>query len=201
MKLQNSYILLACILLFSLQACVDKDYDWGNMDKSGVISIPPIPLGDIDTIYIKGLPQLNESWGIPIPDGSIALSDTIRGLFDDNAIRKFFYEGNETVEISAKIDIYVAIKGVSLDVYFNIIDTGKRRINKVLIPKQTLITGKQQDFSVKITSEYMQYMESASDLQLVIVLSSKDAILWLGDKDYLYIWGAIVKTGGFYYEL
>ena len=201
MKLQSSYILLASILLFSLQACVDKDYNWGNIDKSGVISIPPIPLGDIDTIYIKGLPQLNESWGIPIPNRSIALSDTIRGLFDDNAIRKFFYDGNEVVEISAKIDIQVAFKGVSLEIYFNIIDTAKQRITNVVIPKQMLTIGTKQEFSVKITSEYMPYMKAASDLQLIIVLSSKDASLWLSDKDYLYIWGAIVKTGGFYYEL
>ncbi|GAB6122041.1 hypothetical protein [Dysgonomonas termitidis] len=201
MRLQYSHIFLAIILLSGLQACVDKDYDWGNMDKSGVISIPPIPLGDIDTIYIKGLPQLDGSWGIPIPDGSIALSDTIRGLFDDNAVRKFFYEGSETVEISAKIDIYVATRGVSLDVYFNIINTEKQRIAQVIIPKQTLTTGIEQEFSVKITSGYMQYMENASDLQLIIVLKSKDATLWLSNDDYLYIWGAIVKTGGFYYEL
>ena len=58
-----------------------------------------------------------------------------------------------------------------------------------------------QEFSVKITSEYMQY--KASDLQLVIVLTSQRCYsLAAGrDKDYLYIPEAIVKTGGFYYEL
>lgn len=197
------YKIILCALMFTLilQSCVDKDYDWDNLDTGGIISIPPIPLGKIDTIFIHGLPQGYIPDGIPIPNGSIARSDTIRGLFDESAIKKFFYEGNETVEILSKVDLDLEISGVTIDIYISIIDGNKKRINEIVIPKQSLTTKINQEFNVKIDSQYMKYMQNAMDLQLTIVLSSANATIWLGPDDYIYLRGTIIKTGGFYYEL
>lgn len=188
--------LLALVLI----SCVDKDYDWDNLDTSGIISIPPIPLGKIDTIFIHGLPQ-GQIPGIAIPNGSIALSDTIRSLFDESVVKKFFYDGNQNVEIVSKIDLDLEIKGINVDIYTSIIDDNRKRINEIVIPKQTLTTKKDQTFSIKIASQYMKYMKNAMDLQLTIVLSASDATIWLGEDDYIYLRETIIKTGGFYYEL
>ncbi|WP_029902247.1 hypothetical protein [Prevotella sp. 10(H)] len=201
MKLLRSFILLVLILLLPMQACVEKEYNWSELDTSGIISIPPIPLGSMDTLYIEGLPQGDESWGIPIPDGSVIIRYTMYNLFDPNAIKKFFYEGNHDVEISAKIDFMIAVKGIYLDMYFNILDENQNKIKEIIIPSQRVTLGESQSFTVKIAPEYMKYMTDSSDLRIYFVLSSKDATVWISDKDYIYIWDAIIKTGGFYYEL
>lgn len=201
MKYHIKYLIYTAVFVFVMQACVDKEYNWDNIDKNGVISIPPVPLGSIDTIYIHGLPQGETPWGIPIPDFSITRSDTIKGLFEGNAVKNFFFEGANTVEISAKIDIDLEIKGVNIDIYFDIINYDNTRNINVKIPKQTLTTINDQVLSIKVDSEYMRYMEGAKDLLLTIVLSSEDGTVWLGENDYIYIRDTIIKTGGFHYEL
>ncbi|NDV94035.1 hypothetical protein D0T84_03765 [Dysgonomonas sp. 521] len=201
MKFSFLYLLLIATSLFMAQSCVDKDYDWDNLDKDGVISIPPVPLGNIDTIYIKGLPQGDNPWNIPIPDGSIVKSDTIKGLFDGDAVKNFFFEGAGNVEISSKIDLDLEIKGVTIEIYLNIIDSDGKRNTDVVIPNQSLTTTKNQQFSIKIGSEYMSYMQNARDLLLTIAIRADNATIWLGEDDYIYLREAIIKTGGFHYEL
>ncbi|MBK5721260.1 hypothetical protein JGH11_10295 [Dysgonomonas sp. Marseille-P4677] len=195
------FMLCALLLMWALQSCVDKDYDWDKLDTEGIISIPPIPLGKIDTIFLHGLPQGEKPWGIPIPNGSIVRSDTIRGLFNESVIKKFFYDGGETVEILSKIDMNIDIKGVTIDIYMSIIDNNRKRIEEVVIPKQSLTTKINQELNIKIAPQYMKYMQAATDLQLTIVLRSDNATIWIGEDDYIYLRETIIKTGGFYYEL
>lgn len=195
-----SYLLYISLLTLFCQSCVNKGYDWDELDKGGVIKIPPVPLGKIDTIFIHGLPEGDHS-GIPIPDESIVRSDTIRGLFDESVVKKFFFEGADTVEISADMDLYLAIKGIKLDIYISIIGKDRKPIKEIVIPKQSLTLETNQKFEVKIEPQYMKYMKDASDLQLTIVLSSDEASIWIGEDDYIYFREAIIKTGGFYYDL
>jgi len=180
---------------------VDKDYNWDNIDKSGVLYIPPVMIGNIDTIYLEGLPEGIFPGGIPLPDWSITKSDTIKGLFDGDAVKDFFFDGAGDVEITARADIDLEIEGIFIDIYFNVINYNNARITQVVIPKQNLTIGKDQNLSIKIASEYMQYMEEAKDLELTINLRSEDASIWIGEDDYIFIKNAIVKTGGFHFEL
>ncbi len=195
-----NYLLYISLFALLCQSCVDKDYDWDDLDKGGVIKIPPVPLGKIDTIFIHGLPE-GDHPGIPIPDGSIVRSDTIRGLFDESVVKKFFFEGADTIEISADMDLMLAIEGVKIEIYINIIDKNRKRIKEIVIPKQSLVMETNQKFEIKIEPQYMKYMKDASDLQLTIVLSSDEASIWIGEDDYIYFREAIIKTGGFYYDL
>ncbi|MFV0419442.1 MAG: hypothetical protein ACK5KT_12015 [Dysgonomonas sp.] len=197
-------IKLMFLITFSvilMQSCVDKDYDWDNIDKSGVLNIPPVMFGNIDTIYIDGLPEGILPEGIPIPDFSIAKSDTIRGIFDDSTVKDFFFDGAGTVEISAKADIELEISGLTVDLYFDVINYENQAIKDVKIAKQTLDTSKDQSLSIKLEPQYMKYMENAKDLALTIVISSKNGSVWIGGEDYLFIKSAIVKTGGYHFEL
>lgn len=193
-----SVILFLSLLLFS---CIDKDYDWDNLDKTGVLNIPPVMFGNIDTMYLDGLSEGIIPGGIPIPDWSIAKSDTIIGLFDGDAIKDFFFDGAGDVGISAKADIDVDVEGVSIDIYCFPVDYDGNIIEEVKINKQTLTTGKDIDFSITITSDDMKYMENAKDLGLTIVIRAKDASIWIGKNDYIFIRNVIIKTGGYHIEL
>lgn len=192
------------MIIFSViitQSCVDKDYDWDNIDKNGVLNIPPVMFGNIDTIFIEGLPGGLLPEGVPIPDFSIVKSDTIRGIFDDSTVKNFFFDGAGAVEISAKADLDLEISGLTIDLYFKVINYDNQAITDVKIAKQTLDTSKDQSLSIKIEPEYMKYMENAKDLELTIVISSKNGSAWIGEDDYLFIKSAIVKTGGYHFEL
>lgn len=201
MKAVIKYFILLLIALNILPSCVDKDYDWDNIDKNGIIKIPPVPFGSIDTIFLDGLPRWDESWGIPLPDGSIGVKYVIDDIFSGNAVKNFFYDGASTVEISSKVDIDLDIEGVTLEFRFNVIDQEGNKIENVVIPSQILSTGKDQLFSIKIDPQYMRYMQNANDLELVIILRTDDALIWIGEDDYIYLKEAIVITGGFHYEL
>lgn len=194
-------LFLITLSVILMQSCVDKDYDWDNMDKSGILSIPPVMFGNIDTIYIDGLPDGILPDGISIPDFLIAKSDTIRGIFDGDAVKDFFFDGAGEVEISAKADLDLEISGLTIDLHFEVIDYEGRAIKNVKIAKQTLETSKDQTLSLKIAPEYMKYMENARDLGLTIVLSSTDGSIRIGEDDYLFIKNMIVKTGGYHFEL
>lgn len=200
MKQLTRFIIIT-VFSFLLLSCIEKEYDWDNMDKTGVLNIPPVMFGNIDTIYLDGLSEAIIPGGIPIPDASIAKRDTIKGLFDGDAIKDFFFEGAGDVGISAKADIDVAITGVSIDIYCFPVDYEGNIIEEVKIKKQTLSTGKDIDFSITVSSDDMKYMEKAQDLGLVIVLSSEDASVWIGEYDYIFIKNVIVKTGGYHIDL
>jgi hypothetical protein len=196
--------LAACV--FISQSCVEKDYDWDNIDKNGVLSIPPVMFGNIDTIYIKRLPSGILPPNISLPPMSIAKSDTIKGLFGGDAIKNFFFDGAGTVEIQAKADLMLSISGVTVNVYFSILDSNGNRIENVEIPEQSLtINEKNQVFSIKVASQDMAYMENADDLELTIAISNEQgsAITIDGEdnKNYLFLKEIIVKNGGFHFEL
>lgn len=201
MKHSIKFLFLIAISVIIMQSCTDKDYDWDNIDKSGVLSIPPVMFGNIDTIYIDGLPEGLLPGGVPVPNVSTTRKDVIEGLFSEDAVKDFFFDGAGAVEITAKADVDLDISGVTIDLYFNIIGNDNQVISGVVIPKQTLTIAKNQSLSIKIAPEYMKYMENAKDLGLTIVFSTNNASIWIGENDYIFIKEAIVKTGGYNFEL
>lgn len=193
-------ILTILIIILAVQSCVDKEYDWNNLDTNGVIYIPPIPLGSLDTIHLHGLPLGELPSGIPIPDFSIVKGYEISGLFEGNAVKNFFFEGANAVEISFKIDVDLEIKGIVIDVYLDVMNQDDQKNTQVIIPKQRLVIGKKQQLTVRIGPEYMKYMENAKDLRYTFAIIGKDATIWIGENDYIYMGEAIIKTGGFHYD-
>lgn len=191
-------IFISLSLTFS--SCIDKDYNWDDLDRTGVLRIPPVMFGNIDTIYLEGLPNAIFPGGIPLPDWIIAKSDTIKGLFDGDAVRDFFFEGAGAVEISAKADIDLEISGVTIEIGFYPIDYEGQTIKEVEINKQILSVNHDQEFSIIVSSEHMKYMENAKDLGLTIILRTDNASIWIGEDDYIFIKNIIVKTGGYHID-
>lgn len=200
MKQLARLILITMCLFLTVSSCVDKGYEWDELDKTGVLNIPPVMFGNIDTIYLEGLPEGIIPGGIPLPDFSLSRGDVIHGLFDGDAVRDFFFDGAATVEISAKADIDLSISGVTIELYFYPIDYDGNIMEDIIIAKQTLAAGKDQQLSIIVPSEYMRYMSSAKDLGLTVVLSAKDASIWIGEDDYIFIKNVIVKTGGYHID-
>lgn len=179
---------------------MDKDYNWDDLDRTGVLRIPPVMFGNIDTIYLEGLPNAILPGGIPLPDWTIAKSDTIKGLFDGDAVRDFFFEGAGAVEISAKADFDLEISGITIEIHCFPIDNEGEVIEEVEIEKQILNVNRDQKLSIIVSSEQMKYMENAKDLGLIIVFKTDDAFVWIGEDDYIFIKNVIVKTGGYHID-
>lgn len=201
MKRLTKCLFLVVIFMFVLlQACIDKDYD--DFDKSGVLPVPPIGF-KVDTIELYGLPEgiKPEEGGIPIPNGSVVLTDTINSLFAGDAIKDFFFEGAGDVKIAALIDAEIAFNNVKVDLYFSIIDSDRKKIENIKLPVQTLTPGKDREIGITIGSQYMQYMQNAKDLELTVVASANGATVWIDPDDYIFIKQAVVKTGGMHFEL
>lgn len=197
------YLAVLCLTLPLAQSCVDKSYDWDDMDKSGVLNIPPIMLGDIDIIYLNGLSTGIFPGGLPVSGFKIALSDTISGIFDGDAIKDFFFEGANTVKFEAKADVVVkdAPANAKILLYFNVIDYNDSRISSVVIPKQELRKGEGQELVIEIASQYMEYMKNAKSLELTIVITSDAGVIQIDSQDYIFLNSVIVKTGGYHFEL
>lgn len=200
MKRLFGFLFFIAVVTFIMQSCIDKDYDWDDMDKSGVLKIPPIPLGS-DTVYLEGLPEIIPG-GISLPIGSIALTDTIKGLFEGDAIEDFFFDGADPIKITSDMEVKVQTTGVTLTMYFHIINQQNERIEEIKIKEQPFSIGKNQKLEIEIASQYMKYMENARDLQFTIVIDTKNnPSFWIGPNDFIAMTNAIVQTGGYHFEL
>lgn len=192
--------------MFITQSCIDKSYNWDDMDKNGVFKIPPIFLGSIDTIYLGELPEVVLPEGTPTEGYKLALSDTIAGIFDGDAIKDFFFDGADTIKMEAKTDIYIKKAGnMDIIIYFHVIDYDNQRIPEIVIPRQQLQKGngeqdKNQPLVIKIEPQYMKYMENAESLELTIVIVADGSPIQIDAKDYVFLKDVIVKTGGYHFE-
>lgn len=196
--------IMLCLTLLLAQSCVDKSYDWDDMDTSGVFNIPPVMLGDIDKIYLGGLSTTSIlPEGLPVTGFKRVLTDTITGIFDGDVMQDFFFEGADTVKIEAKAD--VVIKEVPGDtriiLYFNAIDYENNRIQEVVIPQQELRAETDQAVNIKIAPKYMKYMEEAKSLELTIAIIADSGTIQIGAEDYIFLKSVIVKTGGYHLDL
>lgn len=193
---------ILCLGMLFAQSCVDKAYDWDDMDKSGVFNIPPIMMGDIDIIYLHELQTGILPDGFPATGFEIVLTDTINGMFEGDAIEDFFFDGAGEVKFEAKVDIAIAkLANTRIMLYFNVIDYNDNKINGVVIPGQELSNGNNQALAIKIASQYMKYMEDAKSLEITIVVAADNGTVQISEGDYIFLKSVIVKTGGYRFEL
>jgi|GEM_PF-6774223 len=55
MKALNNILLLIILFVLIFTSCIDKDYDWDNVDKTAVITVGNVPIGDAKKLTIKSL--------------------------------------------------------------------------------------------------------------------------------------------------
>ncbi len=205
MKQIFKFLFIVFVSIVSMQSCIDKDYD--DINKGGVIPIPPVRL-TIDPIDIGVLKELP---GITIPPGysaSVAVSDTIYDVFSGDAVKDFFYDGAEKVEVEFLIDnelTEVALSNASVKFRFNVLDEEKKTI--VSLPEQSLTlnaSGKFEEdkFVVSFTASDMPKMQlGATDLEIIVVASIKSgSTIHFGAEDKLVFKSLTMKTSGMYFE-
>lgn len=197
-KVLNYNIIGIVILFLFMQSCVDKEYDSDNLNTNIELNLPPVPLGGFDTIFVNFLPAIPPEI---VVGARVALSDTIRGLFDKNTIDRFFFEGSRGVVISAKLDAMVMPQesGLEIEILLNIINADRTRNEFVKIPSQTIVSAKNQNFEIRIGPEYMKYMKDARDLHFIFAI--KVAAINFTRQDYIYLRRVVLFAGGIQLEL
>ena len=203
MKSLLNYLFISIVVLFSLQSCVDKDYDWDDIDTNIVVPIPPVQFS-YEKIYIEGLPSINAEipeW-IELPQGALAVSDTLKGIFSGDAIKNFFYEGSKGVEIEFVTDISLELSALKLDIYFNVIDENDQRIENLKKTVDGVLQTGTNTYTITFKPEDMQYMQRAKDLEVVIVGSLPGGgSVEFKPNDYVHLKLITLRTGGMHWEL
>lgn len=196
----------ACILfvLLFMASCINNDFDTDKFNKDGSFLIPPVPLGNIDTIWIDGLPE------VPIPPVGIevpqyfeieARREIISDLFTKDILDKFFNEkakGDVRLESVADISIMTKSSGLEVKVAFEVADYNGEVIEEVKIPSQTLVYGEGQMFTVQFPQEYFKYMKNAKDLNLIFVIKAQS--INITNNDYALLRNVVLKSGGIHFE-
>lgn len=197
MKYSLIYIVVIFLSLF-MQSCVEKAYDSDNLNTQVELNIPPVPLGGFDTIHVNFLP--------PVPPeivigARVALSDTIRGLFNARTVSRFFYEGSTGVVISATVDAMVmpSESNLEIEVILDIINSDRTKNEFVKIPSQRLVSAKNQKFQIRIGPEYMKYMKDARDLHFIFGI--RVGAINFTRQDYIYLRDVVLFAGGIQLEL
>lgn len=205
MKSCTKSLFYIILLIIFLPSCVDNDYDIDDLNKNAVFKIPPIPLGNLDSLYINQLENISLPPGISFPNIKYVLGDTIKGLFSEEDISKFFPQNAEDGDYSAfvsKIDIGLKDINNSTNVIilFEVLDNLGRVIEEIDIPKQSITVRKDQDFRIEFKSEYMKYMKNAKDLKLIISITASIPTE-ISTDDYIFIKNISLQTSGLHFKL
>lgn len=203
MKCKFCALLFALLSFCFLQSCVDKEYDFDNLNKEGTFYIPPVPLGSIDTIFVTmldGLPSIPDSLIPPGIGNSVAFSDTIKGLFNEDVNSRFFFDGAGNVSLQTDADLHVLTEAsnVRAMIGFSVLDENGKLINEVKIPSVELVYGVNAGKQILFASQYMKYMANASDLHITIVIKAES--LSFNSKNYLLFNNVVLKSGGISFD-
>ena len=203
MKYLLKSLLIVAIFVFLSPSCVNSDYDFDNIDTSGVFNIPPLMLGNLDPIELAELaPPSIIPPGINLPPIRVVYSYTLEGIFSGDAVERLFFDGAGNVSISAVVDVSLPLAGSVIDLHFFVTDEEGSRLTSVVIPHQRLVIANNQDLSIKIGSDYMKYMSGANGLEMVLVISnaggSSSDLINVASR--LHLRNVIVRTGGIKFD-
>jgi len=187
-------------LSLSVIGCIDNDYDIDDLDKNAVFKVPPVLLGNVDTIWIDLLPDGFPPISLPIEGEQITKTENIIGIFTDDIVDKFFNEkATANTTLQAKVDVLITeSENLNIDIYANVINQDGSVNENVIIDKQSLVNGTEQKLSLVFKKEDFAYMKDASNLRLTIVMTAKS--ITLSEGDYVYMKSAVLKSGGLHFE-
>ena len=205
MKYLLKSLLTVATFVLLLQSCVNKDYDFDNIDTTAVFRIPPIMLGsieielaDLDELPIEILPP---NLGFDIPALSVVKSYTLYDLFGEEVVDNFFFDGAGTVEIAASATVRLPLSGATIDFFFNILDSEGEPLSSVNIPRQRLTVGENPNFRITLDERYMRFMNNAQSLEMVMLIASPAGATLIDGNSYLKLNNVIIRTGGIRFDL
>ena len=204
MKTLTKTFLFIAVLVFSLSSCIDNKYDVDDLNKNAVFKIPPVPLGNLDTLYFNKLGNIALPPEIEIPSIQYVLSDTVKGLFSEDDVSKFFPLHAEDGDYSAfvsKIDIVLKNGNSTLDIVIipEVLDDNQDVLTGVIIPWQELKMTENQKFSIEVKSQYMKHMQYARDLKFTIIVAGSIPTAFT-TEDYIFIKNMSLQTSGLHFK-
>ncbi len=191
---------LSGLIVLTMQSCVDKDYDFDNLDKEGYVSPNGIvlPLGDIiPPALLQDLPP------IPFPiSGYTEFQYDVEGVFTDEINENFFYRDDKnpenTVALAGLADVIINNNTggyYNITIYPEILDKNGNTLAIDLAPIE--LTGNKTDnpFSIKFVNSDMEIMQDASGIRFIIAVELQNYLPSSGDG-IVFKKLKIEKTGG-----
>ena len=205
MKYLLKSLLTVATFVLLLQSCVNRDYDFDNMDTTMVVRIPPIMLGSIERIELANLDELPIGIlppNIDAPPLSVVKSYTLYDLFDEGVVDNFFFDGAGAAEIEAKsVNVRLPLSGATIDLFFNVLDDEGEPLSGVNIPHQRLSVGQNQNLRVGIDAQSMRFMSNAKSLKMVMLIAGSEGATLIDGNSYLELHNVIIRTGGIRFDL
>ena len=202
MKYLLKSLLTVATFVLLLQSCVNKAYDFDNIDTSGVFNIPPIMLGNIERIELVNLPIGVLPPDIQIPNLSMVVSETLYDIFGEEVVENFFFDGAGAFAIEAReVNLHLPLSGARIDLFFNVLDSEGSSLPGVNITSQHLMAGQQgQRLLIEINEQSMRSMNNAQSLEMVLAISSPAGATVIPGDSYLELNSVIVRTGGIRFD-
>ncbi len=197
-----SWSVIAMMLLCSMFSCIDSKYHWDNLNKEGVLEVPPVPLGGFKALVLDDL--FEESLEIKdLPTGTYYADYTFENLFGDKSIKRFFHDYVERdIILAGKIEMYMLgwNSELAMEVDFFALDSEKKILEDIKIKGNTKVVYGVQDIDIIIPQEDVPLMRQSEHLLMRVKLDTPKNIT-LTDGDSLKLSNMIIKTAGYLVDL
>jgi hypothetical protein len=181
-----------------MRGCVDSDYDLDTLDKEAIFYIPPVPVGALDTAFLTGE-------GVVVHPGigpeRFSLEYPVNGIFSEDIVDKFFFDGARTASLEGKIDIVIEELAQNTDIVARmyITDEEGNVIQGIEIADRPLDNANGQPFILTIEKEYMHLMKDARGVR--IILDFTGSMFDYSQSDgYILLYDLVLKTGGMHID-
>jgi hypothetical protein len=198
MNVKSAFFQLSIGLCLIFQSCIDHDYDFDAINKTAHFNIPPVPLGQLDTIFLNTSGytiDIPEELKLEITATQYMLETVVEGLFNDEVIERFFYDGADDVVLNSDLELDLGNKDTfSMNIGFSILDANGKVIEEIKIPNIYVERTSRQKAAIIFGKEYMKYMKPARSLCISIVIDTLPSSL--GKDSYLLLDKLVLNTGG-----
>ncbi len=198
MNLKSAFFQLGIGLCLVFQSCINHDYDFDSISKTAHFNIPPVPLGQLDTIFLNTSNytiDIPEELRLEISTSQFMLETVVEGLFNDEVIERFFYDGADDVVLNSDLELDLGNEDkLSMNIGFSILDANGKVIKEIKIPNVYVEHASKQNAAIVFGEEYMKYMKPARSLRISIVINTLPSSL--GTGSYLLFDKLVLNTGG-----
>lgn len=189
-------------VLLTTFSCVDSKYHWDNLNKEGVVDIPPVPLGAFKPIVIGDF--FKEPLVIKdLPIGKYKGDYVFENLFGDKSIKRFFHDYVERdIILAGKLEMYMLgwDSDLTLDVDFFALDENKKTLSDINIKGNMKVEFGTQQLNIIIPKEDVPLMRQAQHLQMTLTLETPRNIT-IVEGDYIKLSEMIIKASGYLIDL
>lgn len=196
-------LLVLIALIIIIPSCIEDGYHWDDLNKDGVLKIPPILLGSYEEMPFVEMDSENITVPGDFPTHIVEYRDTINNFFGRRVIKDFFHQYMERdvdVEGEIVLDLFGEDSNLSIDVDFGMLDHTGKPIEGIDLEGLKDVHNGTQKFSITFQKEKRELIRTSEHLLLIIRLTSPSEIE-ISEDSYIQLNNLIVKTAGYYVDL